>query len=118
MPKHRTSRPNIPFNGTNCTRYDNGYVWNKVVFTIAGSVNLQIKFYSIPSKNMIEFYMANFQNYTAREVIVNINDFNVSKGIITEGDWGRHFEDGILEVWHGLDLPFGWMPPITRVWLN
>ena len=55
-----------------------------------------------------DFYIDNFASYTAVDVIRYINDFNATRGIKTEGEWGRHFEDGVLEVWRYLDLPFGW----------
>ena len=108
MPKYPKPRPNIPFDGTTCTRYDNGYYKNKVVFSILHGRDLWIKFCSThaPKKTLQVFWIDDFADYAAFEVINNINDFNATRGTKTSGEWGRHFEDGILQIWHNLNLPF------------
>jgi hypothetical protein len=118
MPKYSKSRPNIPFDGLTGTRYDNGYHKNKVVFNILGGCDLWIRFSwtGKPVKTAVDFYVDSFKSYTAAEVIRDINDFNATQGTKTFGEWGRHFEDGVLEVWHALELPFGWVMPITALW--
>jgi hypothetical protein len=109
--------PNKPFNGTSCTRYDNGYVRNKVVFTVIGD-DLQIVFCATyaPKKTAVEFYIANINRYTALDTIRDINNFCSSVGVKATGEWGRHFEEGVHEVWRWLDLPLGYIAPITRKW--
>jgi len=68
--------PNKPFDGVSCTRYDADRHRNKVVFTII-EANLSIKFCSThaPKKTQVDFYVADFKQYTALYVINNINDF-------------------------------------------
>ena len=116
MPKYLKPRPNVPFDGITCARYDVDRIKNKVVFTVLGETDLWVQFCSgyAPKKTQIDFYIDNFKSYTALEVIREINSFNATKGTKTFGDWGNHFEDGVLEIWRALDLPFGWVAPITR----
>ena len=115
MPKYPKSRPNKPFDGLACTRYDNGYYRNRVVFDILCGCDLLITFCSThaPKKTEHEFFVDSFKSYTAVEVIRDINIFNATRGTVTSGEWGRHFEDGLLEIYKALDLPFGWAAPIT-----
>jgi hypothetical protein len=116
MPRLPKSRPSTPFNGANCVRYDNGYIRNKVVFTVLGGRDLWIQLCSgrAPKKTALDFYIDCFKSYTAVEVIRDINSFNATRSVLTFGGWGRHFEDGVLEVWSGLNLPLGDVKPITR----
>ena len=110
MNKRPKPRPNKPFDGVSCTRYDNGYVRNKVIFTVSGE-DLQIRFCAgfAPKRSAVDFFIKEYRQYSALEVIRDINDFHVTEGEKATGEWGRHFEDGILEIWNKLDLPFGWM---------
>jgi hypothetical protein len=115
MPSYPKPRANIPFDGTTCIRYDNGYCKNKVVFTVLGARDLRITFSwtGASRKTAQSFFVDSFASYTALEVIRGINDFNATGKTKAFGEWGRHFEDGVLEVWRALDLPFGWIAPIT-----
>jgi hypothetical protein len=114
MPKFPKQPPNRPFDGEKCVRYNYGYIRNKVVFTIIGN-DLHIRFLiTCRKKNPIDFCVSDFADYTAVEVISRINEFNVTPGVTTTGEWGRHFEDGVIEIWRALDLPLGWIAPITR----
>lgn len=114
MPKIQRPRPNIPFDGKTAVRYDNDYYLNKVVFSVLGGVDLWIRFCNgrAPKKTEHNFFVDSFRTYTAVEVIQNINDFNATSGTNTQGEWGRHFEDGVLEIWHTLRIPLGWVKPI------
>jgi hypothetical protein len=88
MPKYLKPRPNVPFDGITCTRYDNGYYKNKVTFTILGNCDLWIQFCNdrAPKKTAHDFYVDNFMKYPAIKIIVDINDFNATKGTKTEGE--------------------------------
>ena len=116
MPKYPKQRPNVPFDGTTCVRYDGGYYYNKVVFTVLGGQDLLIRFSSghAPKKTAFDFFVGGFKSCTAVEVMYNISRFCAMPGARTDDDWGRHFEGGILEIWKALDLDFGWMQPITK----
>lgn len=70
------------------------YVYTRVEFFIKDD-SLYIKFTGHKTRAMW-FVLENFRNYTALEA---------AKMIIG----GRHFEDGILEVWKNERLEFGWM---------
>ena len=115
MPKYPKQRPNVAFDGKTCVRYDGGYYRNKVTFTILGDYDLWICFCSghAPKKTAFNFYVDNFKSYTAVEVMYNISHFNAMPGTKTDDEWGRHLEDGILEIWRALDLDLGWIAPIT-----
>jgi hypothetical protein len=118
MPNYPKSRPNVPFNGVTATRYDNEYTLNKVTFTILGDSDLWVHFCCArkPKKLRLDFFVDNFASYTAIEIIQNINDFNAVPGTKTSGDWGRHFNDGILEIYRALGLAFGWQTALSRLW--
>ena len=115
MRKYPKQRPNVPFDGKTCVRYDGGYYLNKVAFTVLGGCDLWIRFCyaGAPKKTAFDFFVDNFRSYSAVEVMYNISQFNAMSGTEADDDWGRHFEGGVLEIWHTLDLDFGWMPPIT-----
>jgi len=118
MPRYPKPQPNIPFNGITSTRYDNEYVFKKVVFTILGNCDLWIRFIANRRLKLspIDFYVDNFIEYTAVEVIRHINTFNATPSTKTKGPWGRHFEDGILEIWKAFELPFGWVTSSLGPW--
>ena len=119
MPKYPKQRPNIPFDGKTCVRYDGGYIYNKVVFTVLGGQDLWIRVCSgsAPKKTAFDFFVDNFKSYTAVEVMYNISQFNAMPGTRTDDDWGRHFEDGVLEIWHALNLDFGWTRPLKKLFV-
>ena len=116
MPKYPKRRPNVPFDGKTCVRYDCGYIYNKVAFTVLGDRDLWIRVCSghAPKKTAFDFFVDNFKSYTAVEVIYNISQFNAMPGTRTDDDWGRHFENGVLEIWHALNLDFGWTRPLKK----
>jgi hypothetical protein len=100
--------PNKPFDGVSCTLYSR-YIMNKVVFTIINEIDLRIRFYCTARPKLqppVDFFVGNFRSYAAFEVIRDINEFSATPGVKTCGEWGRHFEDGVLEIWHALRLPF------------
>ena len=117
MGRYSKQPPNKPFNGTSCTRYDSGYERNKVEFTVLGE-DLQIRFCATlaPKRTTVDFYIVGFRKLTAVTAIRDITKFCVTEGVITSGEWGRHFEDGVHEIWKALELPFGYVKPITRMW--
>jgi len=108
MPKYLKTPPNKPFDGVTATRYDNEYSKNKVTFTILGDTDLWICFCSAraPKRTAVDFFIDSFKRYAAFEVIQNINEFIAMSKVKASGEWGRHFEDGVLEIWHSLGLPF------------
>jgi len=117
MLRFSKSPPNIPFDGITCTRYDVGYVYSKIVFTVVDNSDLHILFCErrAPKKTARVFYIKNFWKYTALEAIDQFHSFNMTpETLITAGAWGRHFEAGMFEVWHGLGLPLGYVEPLLR----
>jgi hypothetical protein len=113
--RYTKQRPDVPFDGATCTRYDNGYELNKAVFTVDGA-DLLVRFCATiaPKKTIVDFCIPNFEAHTALSVITNINDYCVTPGIKTVGAWGGHFEGGIHEIWKVRGLPLGYLIPIAR----
>jgi hypothetical protein len=109
-------KPNKPFNGELCIRYDNGYYLNCATFVVLGGEDLWIRFCygRAPKKTALDFYVDCFRSYAAIEVIQGINGFFAGSGTAAVGKWGKHFEDGILEIWRALGLPFGYIKSILR----
>jgi hypothetical protein len=120
MPKYPKTHANTPFNGTTSIRYDDGYIYNKIVFTVVDGKNLSIRFCQsrAPKKYTLDYYIEDFRSLSALDVINNITRFVITPNL-TESDgetMGRHFEDGVLEIWHKLGLSMGFIAGQSRLW--
>ena len=75
------------------------YAYNKIVFKISGS-NLVATFYpSFKCGRKVVATLKNFRKKTALQAL---------KYHCGPNGWGRHFEDGIKQVYHDLGLPLGY----------
>lgn len=81
------------------TLKDHGYFYSKFDFYVTGD-NLMIR---MSGKYMETLWhvIKDFRQYTSLQVI-------------TEVDWGRHWEDGIQKLWHEMDLDLGYVKRILR----
>lgn len=103
MPKYPKNKKNVPFNGITSIRYDSGYVLNKIVFKVHNTTSLLAIFYS-GNRKCETIEVKNFKDKTALDVLNKYTEL------------GRHFEDGILEIYHYLEIPLGYVVPILREW--
>jgi hypothetical protein len=108
MPRYPKPQPNKPFDGATSVRYCTDCRLNKVKFTVLEDCDLWIQFCwgRRPYVTAVDFYIDNFKAYAAFEIIQNIASFGAMRKAVFADDWGRHFEDGVLEIWHALGLPF------------
>lgn len=71
------------------------YIYSKVEFYIKdNSLYIKITGSGVKAK---WFVLENYKNYTALEIISKY------------AGWGRHFEDGVLELWKLNGLKLGWI---------
>lgn len=70
------------------------YIYSRIEFFVIDNI-LYIKITGAGVK-VKWFILENYNQYTALEVINKVN-------------WGRHFEDGILQLWKYEGLRLGWL---------
>jgi len=91
--KHLKSRPReLKGLKPSLVKKDVEYGYSKIEFYIKGN-NLYIK---LTGHGTRWFVLENYSKYTALEVINMVS-------------WGRHFEDGILEIWKREGIKLGWI---------
>ena len=94
--KHLKSRPKeLKGLKPSLVKKDKEYKYSKIEFFIKNK-NLYIKLsgYKVKTK---WFVLENYKNYTALEIISKYTG------------WGRHFEDGVLELWKLNGIKLGWI---------
>lgn len=82
------------------TKKDSGYRFSSTTFVVIDdTLYVRFKGYKEKSKYLV---LNNMSSFTANQVIQSIPNM------------GRHFEDGIHQVWHDLGLPLGYVVSIFR----
>ena len=75
------------------------YAYSRAEFFI-NSGNMYISLSGAGVKK-IWFIISSYKMHTALEILTTVN-------------WGRHFEDGVLDIWHKEGLDFGWSVGIFK----
>lgn len=82
------------------------YQYNKIIFTLCGK-DIKVEFIPIKFKgSKLKKKVGYIRNYRQKTALDTIRKYN--------GDLGRHFDDGILTIYHDLGLPLGYTEPILK----
>lgn len=81
------------------SKFDSGYLYTRIDFYVAG----EDLFVKLSGRYMPTRWnrVSHFKQYTALEVMAFV-------------DWGRHWEDGIQELYHKLDIDLGYTYKLLR----
>lgn len=85
-------------------RKANEYRYNKIIFEVVGN-DLIATFCGQRKKNNIVATLHDFKNKTAVRAI---------RHHCGPHGWGRHFEEGIMQIYHDLGLPLGYVKSVLR----
>lgn len=91
----------MPFNGYDSLKRSKSQRPNKIIFSVDDN-DLIIKFYET-NKLFATNLIKDFRELTALDVF-KLYDYQT----------GRHFDDGIFEIWDYYHLPFGYMKKIFK----
>lgn len=103
MVKYMKTKADVPFKGTSSIKYNNNCIYNKILFNVVGN-DLVVSFMRFNErKPRVEpIILSNFKQTTVTDILSQYPEM------------GRHFEDGIFEIWKFFGLNFGYTTKIIR----